>query len=66
VVSIRPGVVHRWNDIADLVGAVILFVPTAPTPPCERARRRSGHGLMLERAGCDMAFDYHRGPASRV
>lgn len=32
VVSIRPGVVHRWNDIADLVGAVILFVPTAPTP----------------------------------
>jgi AraC family transcriptional regulator, transcriptional activator of pobA len=32
VVSIRPGVVHRWIDIADLAGEVILFVPTAPTP----------------------------------
>ena len=32
VVSIRPGVVHRWIDIADVAGDVILFVPTAPTP----------------------------------
>ncbi|SFQ77433.1 helix-turn-helix domain-containing protein [Amycolatopsis rubida] len=30
VVWIRPGVVHRWDDLGDLAGDVVLFVPTAP------------------------------------
>lgn len=30
VLWIRPGVVHRWIDIADVAGDVVLFVPTAP------------------------------------
>lgn len=30
VVWIRPGVVHRWDDLGDLVGDLALFVPTAP------------------------------------
>lgn len=29
-VLIGPGVVHRWIDITDLTGDVVLFVPTAP------------------------------------
>jgi AraC family transcriptional activator of pobA len=30
VVWIRPGVVHRWDDLGDLGGDLVLFVPTAP------------------------------------
>ncbi len=30
VVWIRPGVVHRWDDLGDLAGDLVLFVPTAP------------------------------------
>lgn len=33
VVWIRPGVVHRWTDIAHVTGDLILFVPTAPVTP---------------------------------
>ena len=36
VVWIPPGVVHRWSDIADLVGDIVLFVPTAPLTPASR------------------------------
>lgn len=32
VVLIGPGVVHRWTDIAELTGDIVLFVPTAPQP----------------------------------
>ncbi|WP_067900250.1 AraC family transcriptional regulator [Nocardia vaccinii] len=35
-VWIRPGVVHRWDDIADLSGDLVLFVPTAPVTPASR------------------------------
>ncbi|GAA2532514.1 transcriptional regulator [Winogradskya humida] len=30
VVWIRPGVVHRWDDLGDLTGDLVLFTPTAP------------------------------------
>lgn len=30
VVWIRPGIVHRWDDLGDLAGDLVLFVPTAP------------------------------------
>jgi len=36
VVWIPPGVVHRWSVIADLVGDIVLFVPTAPVTPVSR------------------------------
>ncbi len=36
VVWIRPGVVHRWDDIADLCGDLVLFAPTAPVTPASR------------------------------
>ncbi|WP_431951687.1 helix-turn-helix domain-containing protein [Nocardia lijiangensis] len=36
VVWIRPGVVHRWQDIGDLVGDLVLFLPTAPITPGSR------------------------------
>ena len=36
VVWIRPGVVHRWEDIDDLAGDLVLFVPTAPITPGSR------------------------------
>ncbi|WP_216896505.1 helix-turn-helix domain-containing protein [Nocardia alni] len=29
-VWISPGAVHRWDDIADVAGHLVLFVPTAP------------------------------------
>jgi AraC family transcriptional activator of pobA len=39
VVWIRPGTVHRWDDLGDLAGDLVLFVPTAPVTPgvCEPA-----------------------------
>ncbi len=30
VIWIRPGVVHRWTEIGDLTGDLVLFVPTEP------------------------------------
>jgi AraC-like DNA-binding protein/quercetin dioxygenase-like cupin family protein len=35
-VWIAPGAVHRWDDIADLVGHLVLFVPTAPVTDATR------------------------------
>ncbi len=35
-VWIPPGAVHRWDDIADVAGDVVLFVPTAPVTPATR------------------------------
>ncbi|WP_116198759.1 helix-turn-helix domain-containing protein [Amycolatopsis circi] len=35
-VWIRPGVVHRWDDLGDLAGDLVLFVPTAPAAPGSR------------------------------
>jgi AraC family transcriptional regulator, transcriptional activator of pobA len=35
-VWIPPGAVHRWADIADLSGHLVLFVPTAPVTPATR------------------------------
>ncbi|MEX1657088.1 helix-turn-helix domain-containing protein [Streptomyces pseudovenezuelae] len=29
-VWVAPGAVHRWDDIADVTGHLVLFVPTAP------------------------------------
>jgi hypothetical protein len=29
-------VVHRWSDIADLAGDIVLFVSTAPVTPASR------------------------------
>jgi AraC family transcriptional regulator, transcriptional activator of pobA len=36
VVWIRPGVVHRWDELGDLAGDLVLFVPTAPITPGSR------------------------------
>jgi AraC-like DNA-binding protein len=36
VAWIPPGVVHRWSDIRDLAGDIVLFVPTAPVTPASR------------------------------
>jgi AraC family transcriptional regulator, transcriptional activator of pobA len=36
VVWIPPGVVHRWSDIRDIAGDIVLFVPTAPVTPASR------------------------------
>ena len=32
VTLIAPGMVHRWGDIDQIEGDLVLFVPTAPTP----------------------------------
>jgi AraC family transcriptional activator of pobA len=37
VVWIAPGAVHRWDAITDVVGHLVLFVPTAPVTPATRA-----------------------------
>ncbi|NED88565.1 AraC family transcriptional regulator, partial [Streptomyces sp. SID11233] len=31
-----PGAVHRWDDIADVAGHLVLFVPTAPVTHATR------------------------------
>ncbi|MCF3962458.1 helix-turn-helix domain-containing protein [Streptomyces fuscigenes] len=36
-VWIAPGAVHRWDDITEVAGHVVLFVPTAPLTPASRA-----------------------------
>jgi AraC family transcriptional regulator, transcriptional activator of pobA len=36
-VWIPPGAVHRWDDIADVTGHLVLFVPTAPVTHATRA-----------------------------
>ncbi|WP_040739758.1 helix-turn-helix domain-containing protein [Nocardia tenerifensis] len=36
VVWIQPGVVHRWDDLGDLAGALVLFTPTVPVTPGSR------------------------------
>lgn len=36
VVWIPAGVVHRWADIRNLAGDIVLFVPTAPVTPASR------------------------------
>jgi len=40
---IAPGAVHRWDQMADVAGHVVLFVPTAPVtpPPGSSSRRRT-------------------------
>lgn len=38
IVWIPPGAVHRWDDIAELGGTVVVFRPTAPVTPATRAR----------------------------
>ncbi|MZG17628.1 AraC family transcriptional regulator, partial [Streptomyces sp. SID5914] len=35
-VWIPPGAVHRWDDIADVAGHLVLFVPTAPVTHATR------------------------------
>lgn len=35
-VWVSPGEVHRWNDITDLTGHLVLFVPTAPVTHATR------------------------------
>lgn len=35
-VWVAPGAVHRWDDIADVSGHVVLFVPTAPVTHATR------------------------------
>ncbi|MEV1026799.1 AraC family transcriptional regulator [Streptomyces sp. NPDC050264] len=35
-VWIAPGAVHRWDDIAEVAGHVVLFVPTAPVTRATR------------------------------
>ncbi|PPS91457.1 helix-turn-helix domain-containing protein [Streptomyces sp. MH60] len=35
-VWIPPGAVHRWDDIADVTGHLVLFVPTAPVTHATR------------------------------
>lgn len=37
VVWIPPGAVHRWDRVSDVVGHLVLFVPTAPVTPATRA-----------------------------
>lgn len=36
VVWVPPGAVHRWDDIADVTGHVVLFVTTAPVTRATR------------------------------
>ncbi|MEV6046730.1 helix-turn-helix domain-containing protein [Streptomyces xanthochromogenes] len=35
-VWVAPGAVHRWDDIANVTGHIVLFVPTAPVTPATR------------------------------
>lgn len=35
-VWVAPGAVHRWDDIPDVAGHVVLFVPTAPVTHATR------------------------------
>ncbi len=35
-VWIPPGAVHRWDDLADLTGHLVLFIPTAPVTNATR------------------------------
>lgn len=35
-VWVAPGAVHRWDDIAEVTGHVVLFVPTAPVTRATR------------------------------
>ncbi|MGW5861598.1 helix-turn-helix domain-containing protein [Streptomyces sp. NPDC055239] len=35
-VWVAPGAVHRWDDIADVAGHVVLFLPTAPVTHATR------------------------------
>jgi AraC family transcriptional regulator, transcriptional activator of pobA len=35
-VWVPPGAVHQWDDIADVVGHLVLFVPTAPVTHATR------------------------------
>ncbi|MGW6521025.1 helix-turn-helix domain-containing protein [Streptomyces sp. NPDC054950] len=35
-VWVPPGAVHRWDDIADVAGHLVLFVPTAPVTHATR------------------------------
>ncbi|BBH67795.1 transcriptional regulator [Actinoplanes sp. OR16] len=36
VAWIRPGVVHRWNDVERITGDLVLFEPTVPVTPLTR------------------------------
>lgn len=36
-VWIAPGAVHRWEDVEELSGRLVLFVPTAPVTDASRA-----------------------------
>jgi AraC-like DNA-binding protein len=36
-VWIAPGAVHRWDDVGELSGRLVLFVPTAPVTDATRA-----------------------------
>lgn len=35
-VWIAPGAVHRWDEMADLTGHLVLFIPTAPVTHATR------------------------------
>ncbi|MFJ8808836.1 helix-turn-helix domain-containing protein [Streptomyces sp. NPDC102490] len=35
-VWVPPGAVHRWDDVADVTGHLVLFVPTAPVTHATR------------------------------
>lgn len=35
-VWIPPGAVHRWDDITEVAGHLVLFLPTAPVTPATR------------------------------
>ncbi len=50
VAWIGAGVVHRWIDITNLEGDVILFTPTAPVAPSARAvtAMSAGTGAVLQ------------------
>ncbi len=37
VVWVTAGAVHRWGEVADLAGRLILFIPTAPVTEATRA-----------------------------
>lgn len=43
IVWIRPGAVHRWSDISELVGDLVLFTPTAPTTDTTRELAATPH-----------------------
>jgi len=35
-VWIAPGAVHRWDEMADVAGHLVLFIPTVPVTPATR------------------------------